>query len=108
MTFTGTWYIYEMEMWDKDYFNMEVQAYIRIKSRNHGNFQFGLVWGEIDGKIVHYPDGDRFEFTFEGDDEGNPVSGFGWIKFKEKDVVDGEFRFHFGDDSTFSARRAKE
>lgn len=29
MDFTGTWHIYEMEAWDEDYFNMEVQAYIR-------------------------------------------------------------------------------
>ena len=28
--FTGTWHIYEMSMWDEDYFNMEVQAYIQI------------------------------------------------------------------------------
>jgi hypothetical protein len=26
MKFVGTWHIYEMEMWDEDYFNMEVQA----------------------------------------------------------------------------------
>jgi hypothetical protein len=25
MDFTGTWHIYEMEAWDEDYFNMEVQ-----------------------------------------------------------------------------------
>ena len=43
MEFEGTWHIYEMEMWDKDYFNMEVQAYIEINERNLGNFQFGLV-----------------------------------------------------------------
>ena len=29
MDFTGTWHIYEMEAWDEDYFNMDVQAYIR-------------------------------------------------------------------------------
>ncbi|MGA1826569.1 MAG: hypothetical protein ACMUIP_18095 [bacterium] len=52
MDFIGTWHIYEMEQWDEDYFNMEVQAYIDISSNNRGNFQFGLVSGEIDGKIV--------------------------------------------------------
>lgn len=106
MTFVGTWYICEMEMWDEDYFNMDVQAYIKIDSKNLGKFQFGLVWGEIDGKEVHHPDGDRFEFTFEGVDEGDPISGFGWIKLKEKDIVEGEFRLHLRN-STFSARRAK-
>lgn len=107
MTFKGMWHIYEMELWDEGYFNMEVQAYIKIGSRNLGDFHFGLVSGVIDGKVVRYPDRTRFEFTFEGDDEGDPVSGFGWITLKEKDVIEGEFRFHLGDDSTFLARRAE-
>ena len=54
VNFIGTWYIYEMEMWDEDYFNMEVQAYIKIVSNSCGDFQFGLVSGEIDGKVVRY------------------------------------------------------
>jgi hypothetical protein len=47
--FTGIWHIYEMEAWDEDYFNMEVQAYIRIDPDNLGVFQLGLVSGGIDG-----------------------------------------------------------
>ena len=105
--FTGTWHIYEMELWDEDYFNMEVQAYIKIEPDNIGYFQFGLVCGEIDGRIVDYADGKRFEFTWEGNDECDPVSGSGWVRIKEKDVLEGEFRFHHGDSSTFLARRVK-
>ncbi len=105
--FTGTWHIYEMKAWDEDYFNMEVQAYIRIDSNNLGNFQFGLVSGWIDGKLVYYADGERFEFTWEGNDECDPACGSGWIRIKGDDLLDGEFRIHLGDDSTFLARRAK-
>ena len=50
----GTWHIYEMELWDEDYFNTEVQAYIEINSSNRGYFQFGLVSGRIDGEVVFY------------------------------------------------------
>ena len=42
MEFEGTWHIYEMEMWDEDYFNMEVQAYIDINKKGLGNFQFHI------------------------------------------------------------------
>jgi uncharacterized protein YndB with AHSA1/START domain len=107
MDFTGTWHIYEMEAWDEDYFNMEVQAYITIEPNNRGYFQFGLVSGDIDGRIVDYAEGKRLEFTWEGNDECDPASGSGWIKLKEKDTLEGEFRFHMGDSSTFLARRAK-
>ncbi len=105
--FTGTWHIFEMEQWDEDYFNMEVQAFIAIESDNSGCFQFGLVNGEIDGRVVGYPDSKRFEFTWEGNDECDPASGSGWLRMKEKDLLEGEFRFHEGDSSIFLARRAK-
>jgi hypothetical protein len=34
----GLWHIYEMEMWDEDYFNMETQTYIEITPTNGGEF----------------------------------------------------------------------
>jgi hypothetical protein len=105
--FIGIWHIYEMEMWDEDYFNMEEQAYIKIDSNNLGDFQFGLVSGRIGGKVVDYADGKRFEFTWEGNDECDPACGSGWIRIKGEDLLEGEFRIHNGDDSTFLARRAK-
>ena len=108
MNFIGTWHIYEMEMWDEDYFNMEVQAYIKIVSNNKGNFQFGLVTGEIDGEVVSYANEKRFEFAWEGNDECDPAIGSGWVRIKGKDVIDGEIRFHNGDSSTFLARREKK
>ena len=85
---------------------MVVQAYIDIKRDFLGTFQFGLVEGEMDGEVVDYPDGKRFEFTWDGNDECIPVSGSGWVRLKEEDLLEGEFRIHLGDDSTFSARRA--
>jgi len=105
--FTGNWHIYEMEQWDEDYFNIEVQAYIKIEIDNSGCFQFGLVNGEIDGKIVDNADGKRFEFTWEGNDECDPASGSGWLRMKEEDLLEGEFIFHIGDSSIFLARKAK-
>jgi len=105
MSFTGTWHIYEMSGWDEAYFNMDVQAYIKIERNGLGCFQFGLVWGEIDGKVVDYAGDKRFEFTWEGNDECDHVCGSGWVRLKEKDLLEGEFSLHKGDDFTFSARR---
>ena len=106
MDFLGTWYITEMEMWDEDYFNMEVKAYVKIKENGSGEFQFGLVHGFIDGKIVQYNEGNKFEFAWQGNDEMDEASGSGWIKFrsKTKNEIDGEFKFFEGDDSTFIAK----
>jgi len=106
MEFTGRWHIYEMEMWDEDYFNEEVLAYIDIKRNGLGDFQFGYVRGEIDGKVVKHPDGKRFEFSWEGADEMDPMCGCGWIRKRDNKTIEGEFRIHHSDDSTFLARKA--
>lgn len=108
MNFAGIWNIHKMEMWDEDYFNMEVQAYIYVNENGGGGFRFGLVSCGLHGKVVDYAGQERFEFTFTGSDEFDPISGSGWITLKDKDKIEGEFRFHLGDSSTFLARKARE
>ncbi len=106
MKLAGTWNITEMENWDEDYFNMEVQAYIEIDQRGSGNFQFGLVVGQIDGEIVKDGAGERLEFTWDGNDENDEAFGSGWVKLKDKNTLEGKIKFHQGDSSLFSAKRA--
>jgi hypothetical protein len=103
--FIGTWHIYAMEMWDADYFNMQVQAFIQIRPENLGSFQFGLVSGGLDGQIEHAGGKQRFVFTWEGSDEMDPVTGSGWIQLKREDELLGSIRIHLGDRSKFRARR---
>ena len=99
--FTGKWQIYEMEVWDEDYFNMEVQAYIEINENDTGNFQFGLVSGDMDCESV----GEKLEFTWDGNDECDEAQGSGWIKFKDENTLKGKIKFHQGDKSKFWAKR---
>jgi hypothetical protein len=102
----GLWHIYEMEMWDEEYFNMETQAYIEIAPQNNGEFQFGLVTGSIDGYIEDNNGKERFAFTWDGADEMDEASGSGWLQFSSKEEVEGLFKMHGGDRSTFKARPA--
>ena len=62
---TGAWHITDMEMWDEDYFNMETQAYIQIEGDGHGDFQFGLVTGSIDGYVEKMASERRFTFNWK-------------------------------------------
>jgi hypothetical protein len=102
----GLWHIYEMDMWDEDYFNMETQAYIEITPQNGGDFQFGLVTGSIDGELEDNNGKERFAFTWDGAAEMDEASGSGWLQFSSKDEVEGLIKFHGGDQSTFKARKA--
>lgn len=105
--FRGTWHIYEMENWDEDYFNMDVQAYVEIGPSGSGEFQFGLVFGQIGGEVERIGKEERFEFTWEGSDELDPASGSGWLRLRDKDSIEGKIKIHHGDSSTFLAKRAK-
>jgi uncharacterized protein YndB with AHSA1/START domain len=106
VNFAGTWHITEMANWNADYFNMECQAYIKLDSRGSGEFQFGLVTGDLDGEVVKDKSGEKLEFTWEGGDENDEASGSGWLKFKDKDTLEGKIKFHQGDSSLFTAKRA--
>lgn len=101
----GTWHILEMSGWDADYINMEVQAYIRIGKNGIGEFQFGLVSGQVNGRFEKDADGPVFDFTWEGSDEGDDMSGDGWISAGDDGTAEGEFRIHMGDISLFRARK---
>ncbi len=100
----GIWNIEEMELWDKDYFNMETQAFIKFDKNYKGEFQFGLVRGTFYGRIYkHENKEERLEFTWGGSDETDEAFGFGWIKREGQGRLTGEIRFHEGDDSKFEA-----
>jgi hypothetical protein len=107
MKYEGVWHILEMDMWDEDYFNMEVHAYIRIGSNGIGDFQFGLVSGGLDGEVVKTGNLERFEFTWEGQDEMDPASGSGWLKLSGRGKARGKIKFHLGDSSEFLAIRVE-
>lgn len=104
--FIGTWHIYEMEMWDEEYFNMETQAYVDIQTNNMGEFQFGLVSGGLDGYVEKIGEIERFSFTWEGQDEMDEANGSGWLQLLSADEIEGLIDFHQGDRSKFKAKKA--
>ncbi len=78
--FIGKWRITSMSSWDKEYFDEEVPAYIKIEKNLMGDFHFGYVQGQMDGRIT---------------------------KHQDENHTEGEIKFHFGDDSTFQLKRMK-
>ncbi len=99
----GKWNTQKMEMWDADYIHMETQAYIQFEGNKTGEFQFGLVTGYFNGDVYKIGNEERFEFTWDGNDEYDQVFGFGWVQRVSKGRLEGEIRFHSGDQSKFTA-----
>ena len=71
-----------------------------------GNFEFGAIKAETDYSIEEFGNTERAEFSFEGYDEYDPVSGRGWVII-ENDTLKGKIFFHAGDDSEFKAKKIK-
>jgi hypothetical protein len=102
--YTGTWKITEMDQWDMDYIDMESPGCIVIDKNGQGKIHFGAVEVGIDCRIEPSGDGVCLEFSFEGNDECDPVSGRGWASIDGEEMT-GHIFFHLGDDSGFKAKR---
>jgi len=98
--FVGRWRIASMECRDADYLDMEVAAYITLKNDLTGEFQFGLVQGQMEGRIGAA----RYRFTWSGFDENDPVSGRGWLR-ADGQRAEGRIEFYLGETSKLMAYR---
>ena len=102
--YTGTWHITEMDCWDADYINLVVPGYIRIDRDGRGFMQFGAVEADLDCRVEDVADIERLEFTFQGFDEGDPISGSGWGTVSGSEMT-GQIFIHQGDESGFKAAK---
>ncbi len=100
----GRWRITSMVMWDNDFMDAEVPAHITIHKNMQGDFQFGFVQGEIDGRTSQEGDLVIIDFSWSGFDENDPASGRGWMQISGNTGT-GCFYFHMGDESDFTVIR---
>jgi hypothetical protein len=105
--FLGRWHIVSMSMWDEDYLNEEVQAFIEFDDKGGGSFQFGYVQGIIDYREGLRDGQPAVEFSWEGGDgaDGTPLTGRGWAILRD-DGLNGMIFIHQGDESEFEAELA--
>ena len=103
-TYVGTWRIIEMEQWDQDFIDLVVPGYIAFREDHRGEFQFGAVHGDLDYRLAPYQETERLEFSWEGEDEMDSVSGRGWAII-EDGQLQGRLYFHEGDESGFTAEK---
>lgn len=98
----GEWRLVEMEQWDQEFIDLDGPGFIAFSNNGQGEMKFGAVSLTLDWEANHER---RVEFSFEGFDEMDEVSGFGWAELRE-DLLIGEIRFHQGERSGFKASRS--
>jgi hypothetical protein len=100
----GNWSIVEMELWDREALDLVAPAILTINKDGQGRMAFIAVDVHIDYRIVVRDGLPAIEFSFQGIDEGDEVTGRAWGVL-EGERLRGRLFFHMGDDSSFVAER---
>lgn len=101
---TGRWRIVEMSNWDRDAIDLVEPGFIEFTQDRTGQLGFVAVSGWLDCRPGERDGKPGVDFTWEGIDEGDQVSGRGWATLVDDDTIEGHLFFHLGDDSTFRAQ----
>jgi len=99
---SGKWRITEMDLWDQAAIDLVGPAFIEFKGEG-GRFRFIAVDGWMDCRHGQRNGRPFVDFTWDGNDEGDPASGRGWVLPRHDGSLTGHIYFHHGDDSSFTA-----
>ncbi len=77
--YVGKWRIVQMDQWDQEFVDLVVPGYLTIRKDGKGSFQFGAVEGQMDCRVQRIKTREQLEFTWDGFDECDPVSGRDWV-----------------------------
>ena len=102
----GTWRIVETELWDLDDLDLMEPAHLTLKPNGHGSLSLLAIEAILDYRVVQREGLPTIEFSFEGSDEGDQISGRGWA-ILDGEQLRGRVFIHHGDDSGFTAARGK-
>ena len=100
--FEGKWRIVHTDMWDDEALDRIVPAYISFGKEGMGRMRLIAVDVDVDYRSGAWGGTPLVEFTFLGEDDGDPTSGRGWARL-EDDKLRGRVFFHRGDESLFVA-----
>ena len=95
----GQWRIVETELWDQAHLDLVEPAFIRIDGRGGGEMAFGVLTAAL--QCGYTPDG--VDFTWDGADKGDQVSGDGWAERQADGTLLGGNSYRNGDETGFKA-----
>lgn len=104
----GKFRITHMDQWDQDFVDAEIPGFILFGLRGRGEFHFGYVSGGMDYEQSERNGKPAVEWTFDGNDEMDPISGRGWAILQADGTLTGKFFIHQGDNSGFTAKKDPE
>jgi hypothetical protein len=94
-----------MDNWDQEAIDLVEPGVIEFDENGLGELAFIAVTGELDCRDADRDGRTGVEFSWQGSDEGDDVSGRGWAALNPDGTLEGHIYFHLGDDSAFRAER---
>ena len=104
----GWWRITEMDNWDQEIVDLVEPGFIEFDEDGLGELGFIAVTGELDCRDADRDGRPGVEFSWQGSDEGDDVSGRGWAALNPDGTLEGHIYFQLGGDSAFRAERFNE
>ncbi|WP_298685850.1 hypothetical protein [uncultured Sphingomonas sp.] len=97
VAFVGKWQIVESGAWPRDHLDLCGPAFLRIDADGAGEMAFGALSASLDGGFTP----SVVDFDWNGEDEGDQVTGTGWADLRDDGWLEGEIAYDNGDDTTF-------
>lgn len=97
-----------MELWDRDALDLVGPAFIEFAPDQTGRFSFVAVEASLDYRATPREGRPGVEFSWEGNDECDHVTGRGWAVLADDGMLGGHIYVHLGDDSSFLAKRLED
>jgi hypothetical protein len=94
-----------MDNWDPEAVDLVQPGFIEFDDDGLGSLGFIVVKRELDCRAADHDGRSGVEFSWQGSDEGDDVSGRGWAALNPDDTLAGHIYLHLGDDSAFRAER---
>ncbi|MDQ7805156.1 hypothetical protein Q5425_15525 [Amycolatopsis sp. A133] len=93
-----------MSAWDREAIDLDGPGFIEFATDQTGQVRFIAVTGWLDCRGIERDGSPGVEFTWDGVDEGDQVSGRGWALLVDDNTLEGHLFFHLGDESSFRAK----
>ena len=94
-----------MDSSDQEAVNLVQPGFIEFDEDGLGELGFIAVTGELDCRDAERDRRPGVEFSWQGFNEGDDVSGRGWAALNPDGTLEGHIYFHLGSESTFRAEQ---
>jgi hypothetical protein len=102
--FLGEWRITATGLWAPADLDEFAPAHITFSANRHGKLALIAIEADIDYRVVRRDGKPAVEFSWQGSDDGQPISGRGWALLGDGQIA-GRLFIHQGDETSFTAKR---